>query len=72
MTIFLLAVFEGRLELVKLILQSSINKRKILTQCDTYGNTALHLAVIANSFDIVSILINKGLRTDKKNKVSYG
>jgi len=70
MTIFLLAAFEDRLELVKLILQSVMNKGKILKQSDSYGNTALHLAVLANSPSIISFLVSEGLKKDRKNKVS--
>lgn len=71
MTIFLLAAFEDRLELVKLILQSAMHKGKILNQSDTYGNTALHLAVLSNSIPIISFLMNEGLQNDRKNKVRY-
>lgn len=70
MTIFLLAVFEDRLELVQIILQSVMNKRILLNQCDGYGNTALHLAVTANSFPILSILLNEGVKKNTKNKVN--
>lgn len=71
MTIFLLAVFENRLELVQLILQSTVSKHKILRQCDGYGNTALHLAVLSGSSGIISILVNEGLQKDRKNKVTH-
>ena len=46
-----------------------MNKKRILKQCDIYGNTGLHLAIISNSPAILSLLINEGLVRDKKNKV---
>eukprot|EP00826_Nyctotherus_ovalis_P031550 TRINITY_DN2522_c0_g1_i21.p1 TRINITY_DN2522_c0_g1~~TRINITY_DN2522_c0_g1_i21.p1 ORF type:complete len:153 (+),score=28.84 TRINITY_DN2522_c0_g1_i21:452-910(+) len=45
-----------------------MNKRRVINQCDVYGNTALHLAVTSNSSTILSILINEGLKRNVKNK----
>eukprot|EP00826_Nyctotherus_ovalis_P018018 TRINITY_DN1534_c0_g2_i2.p1 TRINITY_DN1534_c0_g2~~TRINITY_DN1534_c0_g2_i2.p1 ORF type:complete len:179 (-),score=54.96 TRINITY_DN1534_c0_g2_i2:84-620(-) len=69
MTIFLLAVCENRLELVQLVLQSAVNRRELLSQCDSYGNGAIHLAVLADSSSIISFLINEGMQTDRRNKL---
>ena len=69
MTIFLLAVFEARIELAQRILNYKLDK-KILSQRDLFGNNALHLAVMSNSLDMVSFILNENLSLDSKNSVS--
>ena len=69
MTIFLLAVYEKRIELVQMILASAMDRRKILMQKDTYGNGAIHLAVLGNSPEIIALLLKEGIRKDLQNNV---
>ena len=69
MTIFLLGVFEDRLELVKLILSSAMNKSVILRQKDIYNNHALHLAVLGNSAKMIEYLLQQGVDPSLKNEV---
>ena len=69
MTIFLLAVYENRIELVHRILKCACEN--VVKQKDVHGNSALHLAVLSNSPDLLSLLISKGLKIDDKNKVCY-
>ena len=69
MTIFLLGVFEDRLELVKLILSSAMNKSVILRQKDIYDNYALHLAVLGSSAKMIEYLLQQGVEPSLKNGV---
>ena len=69
MTIFLLAVYENRLELIEKILSSIMDKKALLAQKDLYGNNAVHLSVMANAPEIFSLLIKEGMQKDSKNNV---
>ena len=71
MTIFLIAIFENRLDLSKMIVDSAIDKRKLLSQRDIYGNTPIHLAVLANSMEILTYLQSLGMQLDLKNNVNF-
>lgn len=69
MTIFLLGIYENRLELVEKILKAVRDKRKLLSQKDIYGNGVLHLAVIGNAPEILSLLLAEGIQKELKNNV---
>lgn len=71
MTIFLLAICENRLELVQMILKSVMDKRKLLSQKDIYGNGIIHLAVLGNSTEILALLLAEGVQRDLKNNVHF-
>ena len=68
---FLMAIYEKRIELVEMVLHSVKNKAKLLSQRDIYGNSPLHLAVIQNSQPLIRLLLTNGASREAINKVSY-
>ena len=69
MTLFLLAIYEKRLQLVQMILDSTMDRKRILSQKDIYGNGAIHLAVLSDSLDILKLLCKQGIAKDLTNDV---
>jgi len=71
MTIFLLGIYENRLELINRILKAVKDKRKLLSQRDIYGNGVIHLAIIGDAPEILSELLAEGVQRDLKNNVYF-
>lgn len=70
-TIFLLAVVEKREILVTKLIKNAMKPSHLLVQRDIYGNTALHLAVVCQSYEIVKLLLEYGSITNLENKVFF-
>ena len=69
-TIFLLAVYEKRVELVEMILNAAMNKKAVLHQRDLYGNQATHIAVLQNYPEVLTALLKNGASKDATNNVT--
>ncbi len=62
-------MYEGRLELVDMVLNAVADRAKLLSQKDIYGNSAVHLAVMSNSPDVLRLLLDCGANKELPNDV---
>lgn len=68
-TLFLLAVFEERINLIELLLSEEERKKGMVMHRDIYGNNALHIAAYGKNKELVKLLIDSGVDTNATNKV---
>lgn len=64
-------MFEKRQKLVELIMSRAGDKKALLSQRDIYGNSAVHLAVIQNSPELLAALLQRGAPRDASNHVRH-
>ena len=69
MTILMLAVVQQALPLIDIILDNTQDKMGLKQQKDVYGDTALHLAVLTGSKEIIEKLLEYGFSKEAQNNV---
>lgn len=52
---------------MQMILDRSRDRRALLSQKDVYWNSAVHLAVIQNTAEILGMLLQQGAPNDRAN-----